>query len=82
MRSPYWQDAVPKYMDLTDTNPMNVTTKSNRVIGINNFVGCASRTNGVMPLPYHNGNVFYIKLVNPDTYAAYFGSATVRLWYV
>ena len=73
---------VLKYMRLTDTNPMNVNSKSNRVISINNFIGCVSRTNGVMPIPYMYSDVLYIKLVNYSDYSPYSGSAEVQVWYM
>lgn len=71
-----------KYMDLTDTTPMNVNSKSGQVIQQNNYIGCAPLTNGVMTLPYANGDVQYIKLVNYNDYTPYSGSVTVRVWYV
>lgn len=71
-----------KYMDLTDTTPMNVNSQSSYTIGSTNFIGCASRTSGVMPLPYMNNNVLYIKLVNYSDLSPFSGSATVRVWYV
>ena len=71
-----------KYMDLEDTTPMNVNGKSGGTITVDNFVGCASRTGGLMPLPYFNNNVQYIKLVNYGDYSAFSGSATVRVWYI
>ena len=71
-----------KYMDLTDTTPMNVNSRSGNVINNNNYVGCTPRTNGVMTIPYLNGDVQYIKLVNFTDYTPYSGSATVRVWYV
>ena len=71
-----------KYMDLTDTTPMNVNNKSSYSISNDNFVGCVSRTGGAMPLPYYNNNVLYIKLVNYSDLSAFSGSATVRVWYV
>lgn len=71
-----------KYMDLTDTTPMNVNNKSSQAISGANFVGCSSFTNGVMPLPYMNSNVLYIKLVNYSDLSAFSGSATIRVWYV
>ena len=71
-----------KYMDLTDTTPMNVNSKSGGAITVDNFVGCASRTSGAMPLPYYNNTVQYIKLVNFSDYSAFSGSVTVRVWYI
>lgn len=71
-----------KHKDLTDTNPMNVNTRSGGAITTANFIGCAPRTNGVMVLPYMNGDIQYIKLVNYSDYSVYSGSVTVRVWYV
>jgi hypothetical protein len=71
-----------KYMDLTDTTPMNVNSKSGGVITADNFIGCASKTSGVMPLAYFNNSVQYVKLVNYGDYSAFSGSATVRVWYM
>ena len=71
-----------KYMDLTDTTPMNVNNESSSSISIDNFVGCASSTSGAMPLPYYNNGVLYIKLVNYSDLSSFSGSATVRVWYV
>ena len=70
-----------KYIDVTDTTPVNVNNKSNNIVGAVNFVGCAAQTNGVMPLPFKNNNVQYIKLVNFSDLSAYSGSATIRVWY-
>ena len=70
-----------KYMDITDTSPVNVNSKSGQTITVNNFVGCATRTNDVMPLPYMNNNIQYIKLVNFNDLSVLSGSATIRVWY-
>lgn len=71
-----------KYMDMTDTTPMNVQSRSSGTIGYSNFVGCSCRTNGVMPLPYLNSGIVYIKLVNYSDLSPVSGSVTVRVWYV
>lgn len=71
-----------KYMDLNDTTPMNVQSKSAGTIGYNNFVGCSCKTNGVMALPYLNSSIVYIKLVNYSDMSPYSGAVDVRVWYV
>lgn len=71
-----------KYIDLTDTTPMNVQSRSSGTINYNNFVGCSCKTNGVMPLPYLNNDIVYIKLVNYSDLTPVSGSVTVRVWYV
>ena len=70
-----------KYMDITDTTPVNVNSKSGQVITRSNFIGCSTQTNGVLPLPYVNGGSQYIKLVNYNDLSAFSGSATIRVWY-
>lgn len=75
------QNSQIKYMDITDTTPVNVNSKSGQVITINNFIGCAALTNGVLPMPYTNSGVQYIKLANYNDLSAFSGSATIRVWY-
>jgi hypothetical protein len=75
------QNNQVKYMDIADTTPVNVNSKSGQVVTVNTFIGCATQTNGVLPLPYTNNGIQYIKLVNYNDLSAFSGSATIRVWY-
>jgi hypothetical protein len=69
------------YMDITDTTPININSKTNQTVGISNFIGCTSLTSGVMLLPYNNSSVQYLKAVNYSDMSSYSGSVNVRVWY-
>ena len=51
-----------KYIDISDSTPVNVNTKSGYVVTRDNFISAVPFSTQVICLPYYNNNILYLAL--------------------
>ena len=74
-------NSLVSYVDITDSTPVNVNSKSSQTVGKANFISAVSTEDGIMCLPYVNNGIMYVKLVNFSDLSAVTGNHTIRIMY-
>lgn len=70
-----------KYIDIEDSNPVNVTNKASGIVTRGNFISVVSQENGIIGIPYVNGSTQYVALKNVSDLTIPTGNHVVRVWY-
>lgn len=71
---------VVNYMDISDTTPVNVNSKTGQVVTQSNFISAIALDNNVICLPYINASIQYVALKDTSLDPAS-GSKTIRIYY-
>ena len=69
------------YVDISDSTPVNVNTKTGYVVTQDNFLCAISKSTQVVCLPYFNNNIQYIALKDPSM-SAVSGTKDIRVFYL
>ena len=74
--------AVIKYMDISDTSPVNIKGRTGNKVVKDNFINAISLDYNIVGLLHFNGDTAYMTLKNSLDMSAVTGTHNVRVWYI
>lgn len=69
-----------KYVDISDTTPVNVNLQTSKLVTHSNFVCAIANDTQVICLPYYNANTQYVALKDLNL-SAVSGTKSIRVFY-
>lgn len=70
-----------RYMDISDSTPVNVNAKTGYVVTQDNFLCAIAKSAQVVCLPYFNSSIQYIALKDPNM-STVSGKKDIRVFYL
>ena len=70
-----------RYVDISDSTPVNVSVKTGYVVTQENFLCAIAKSTQVVCLPYFNNNMQYIALKDPNM-STVSGVKDIRVFYL